>query len=542
MELEAIQTLAKRAFENKDYGKAKQYYEMVLLENPNDWEAIFNVAYSETAEGTLETLEELVPKFTAAVRTLIGLIAEGKQSANEKGIMIGKIYYGTSSLVTDIRRSVSSYKTRFGDNFHDLGLVQNWHSDIDSILIKLGSAIREKFAGAKDIEMYAARFWNDYAKGEYERHGKKAFEYPNVQWCITEGRKIDPSFFADVEEREREIAERAERRREAKAERREQARVERADREQEEARRKEEERLERLAKEQAEKNRPIAEVVAELEGASVIKTGFFKNYVHCKDLISITIPDSVTTIAQGAFAGCENLEEIIFSENSNVASIGRGTFVGLESLKTVVFGGRDLKIEDLGFSDCKALELLDFSRITDSLHIGYGVFSRCDALKKVIFGGRTLSLGNCFSGCSVLEFVDFSRITDSVYIGGSAFAECKLLGDITINAKTVVGIEGGAFYGCAKLSKIIISPTTIVEHIGSQAFYKSGVAEQTINVKKLNSKFSQGYSKKWIVPLDCEIVGGSSLPIGVIRKDFSKMKQSTGEKKGFFAMIKGLFK
>ena len=70
------------------------------------------------------------------------------------------------------------------------------------------------------------------------------------------------------------------------------------------------------------------------DDGSVTSIGSYAFY-NCKDLTSITIPDSVTSIGEYAFCRCTNLTSIIIPDS--VTSIGEGAFSGCSGLTSVTF-------------------------------------------------------------------------------------------------------------------------------------------------------------------------------------------------------------
>ena len=60
-------------------------------------------------------------------------------------------------------------------------------------------------------------------------------------------------------------------------------------------------------------------------------------FAYCSNLTSIVIPDSVTNISSNAFSGCINLTSIVIPDS--VTSIGYYTFFGCENLTFVFYGG-----------------------------------------------------------------------------------------------------------------------------------------------------------------------------------------------------------
>ena len=145
---------------------------------------------------------------------------------------------------------------------------------------------------------------------------------------------------------------------------------------------------------------------------SIGKLAFYKS-----NLTSVTLPNCVTSIGEGAFEKCSSLSSITIPES--VTSIG------------------------------------DFA------------FNYCSDLTYIAIPNSVTSIGNyAFSGCSSLTSVDIPNSVTS--INPSAFSGCTSLTSVTIpNSVTSIGF--GAFYGCSGLTSITIGSS--VASIGSRAFY-----------------------------------------------------------------------
>ena len=216
-------------------------------------------------------------------------------------------------------------------------------------------------------------------------------------------------------------------------------------------------------------------------------------------LTQITMPKSIASIGNWAFAECELLKTITFSGNIPTYSYGN-----ISHLETILLEGGITSIGDQAFKDCKALKniiipnsvtaISDFAfmnctslvsiTIPDTVtQIGGGIFYGCSALVEVNLGNgiseikmaTTSSYTNgvttiyeygMFQNCSSLESI---VIPNSVWgIGGRAFQNCTALKDIII-PNSVSYIDKGAFYECKSLASINISNS--VTSIGDYAFY-----------------------------------------------------------------------
>ena len=196
------------------------------------------------------------------------------------------------------------------------------------------------------------------------------------------------------------------------------------------------------------------------EGTEVICDGAFS--CCCFSLQSITIPNSVTSIGDGAFIGCFSLQSITIP--NSVTSIGDRAFIGCEFLQSVTIPNSVTSIGNRAFEQCKSLQSVTIPNSVKS--IGDEVFSSCESLQSITIPNSVTSIGDeAFEYCESLQSI---TIPNSVTkIGDEAFRWCTSLQSITI-PNSVKSIEDGAFYWCTSLQSITI-PNSVTS-IGDEAF------------------------------------------------------------------------
>ena len=185
-------------------------------------------------------------------------------------------------------------------------------------------------------------------------------------------------------------------------------------------------------------------------------------YLNNELVTDLTIPNSVTTIGDYAFAWYSSLTSVTIPDS--VTEIGGSAFSGCSSLVNVTIGDSVTTIGSSAFGGCKSLTSIT---IPDSVTtIGEGAFSGCSRLISVTIPDSVTSIGNwAFRDCSSLTSV---TIPDSVTtIGELAFFACSSLTSVTIG-DSVTTIGDGAFYNCDSLTSVTISDS--VTSIGSWAF------------------------------------------------------------------------
>lgn len=199
----------------------------------------------------------------------------------------------------------------------------------------------------------------------------------------------------------------------------------------------------------------------------------FSNGEVSSCLTNITIPDSVTSIEQGAFIGCSSLTSVTFG--NSVTSIGVSAFNSCTGLTSINIPDSVTSIGDNAFDSCFGLTSINIPNSVTS--IGNNVFVNCSGLTSATIGNSVTSIGEyAFSNCYSLTSINIPNSVTS--IGRNAFSSCSGLTSINIpDSVTSIGQE--AFYSCKGLVSITI-PNSVTS-IGGGAFaYCSGLTSITI--------------------------------------------------------------
>ena len=153
------------------------------------------------------------------------------------------------------------------------------------------------------------------------------------------------------------------------------------------------------------------------------------SFSACKKLISITIPNSVTSIGIGAFWNCISLTSVTFAENSKLNSIGKNAFAWCGSLTNISIPNSVTSIGNSAFWNCSALTSINIPSSVTSISI------------------------QAFKECSSLTSVNFAEDSQLTTIGAFAFNDCGSLKNINIPS-SVTSIESQAFSNCSSLTDV----------------------------------------------------------------------------------------
>ena len=252
---------------------------------------------------------------------------------------------------------------------------------------------------------------------------------------------------------------------------------------------------------------------------------YYYAFSERKDITSVTIPDSVTSIGNVAFYNCDGLTSVIIG--NSVTSIGSDAFRDCNSLTSVVIPDSVTSIGNYAFYGCaKLIEVIDISSLnitkgsSSNGYVGYIAIEVHKGESKIInyndylfytYDGVNYLLGyvgedtalvlpESYKGenyeiynCAFYERDDITGVTipDSVTsIGYSAFSGCTGLTSVVI-PDSVTSIGEGAFFNCSNLISVTIGDS--VTNIGNYAFY--GCTILTIYCEAASQP--SGWSSSW---------------------------------------------
>ena len=180
-ETKNLYIIARRALEDEDYNNAANYYNQLLIRNPNDWEASFYLSYCEAYSCKIGEIALAASKLSRKLDSTFNLLKGSPDSAKQVEVV--------SKLYTDIKKLAS---TLHSGAFSMLGyIVGNYTSYIQAIqglLFHFGDLIEGHFNGYPALTPIMLDSWKESIKMSYEN--------PLLQQYESKIQRYEPSYVA----------------------------------------------------------------------------------------------------------------------------------------------------------------------------------------------------------------------------------------------------------------------------------------------------------------------------------------------------------
>lgn len=170
----------------------------------------------------------------------------------------------------------------------------------------------------------------------------------------------------------------------------------------------------------------------------------------CRNIHSVTIPESVTSIGKYAFARCSSLTSLKLGEN--IKTIGDHAFYYCIKLESVTIPQSVTFMGDRAFTGCAQLNSLTINDA--AISIGDWTFDECYKLTTLSLGEKIKTIGDhAFGACYGMDSFTIKDATTS--IGKYAFSDCQSLTTLSLG-ENITTIDDDAFRSCYNLECIML--------------------------------------------------------------------------------------
>ena len=248
-------------------------------------------------------------------------------------------------------------------------------------------------------------------------------------------------------------------------------------------------------------------VIAETYNGKPVSTILPDAFNGAYNLTSISIPNSITTVGDNAFANCDKLaltevDDVCYLGNESnpyvvlvgtsdptisqcmvketTKAICSNAFYECTNLKTITIPNSVTSIGEKAFYNCKLITEINIP--AGNTYIGPETFYGCASLKKITIPASVSTLGvSAFQDCKSLETVTFEKDSLLWGIPNKVFSGCEKLKSINIpknvafigDNKAVSNLDG-TFSGCKALTNITFEEGSVLTQIGNHAFDACG--------------------------------------------------------------------
>lgn len=198
-ELHHLQQLARRAREDHNCEKAQQYYEMILLQNPNSWEAAFYAIYFQVLQHSVAEIDGAFSILRNSLNSVFLLVKSHSADDAEQGTALSEISSSILSLCNeqyDASCQRFESKDKEGRNRHQSTYLKEVFAFLET-LYALGDQLEKLFGQRIDAMTLAEEAWKQGVAFHTSILGHLEMRHTNeytIEIYTEKIKKRDPSY------------------------------------------------------------------------------------------------------------------------------------------------------------------------------------------------------------------------------------------------------------------------------------------------------------------------------------------------------------
>ena len=236
-----------------------------------------------------------------------------------------------------------------------------------------------------------------------------------------------------------------------------------------------------------------------------------------EDLVTVSLPASLTSIGASAFNLCDSLTSVTFAENGKLQTIGTGAFSN-DTLLTSVNLENCSSITEIGGSAFSSTGLTKVVLPASITTVGASAFSGCASLASVEFltaaaeegaepKSNLQSVGTLAFAKTALTLIEFPESNSNITLGDYLFSACNTLTDVHLST-SIVDI-GSAFTQCMSINTISVAAGN-KNYKGHETDPLLLNVEGTTIVLAYGPVTEEGSSGEYTLPEGLQVIGESA--------------------------------
>lgn len=159
-ELENLYQIARRAKDAQDVDSAVKYYDMILIKDPDSWEAAFYAAYYKALSCRVGEITSSAQLLSRSFNSVINLIKTNITDKNARVSACSEIFYKIQDLFTVYYKNITDYC--LATNSKDNNKLIEFNSSVViliSCFYSLSNVLEENFSDDEEIMKLSVESW-----------------------------------------------------------------------------------------------------------------------------------------------------------------------------------------------------------------------------------------------------------------------------------------------------------------------------------------------------------------------------------------------